>query len=88
MTASCSLEYPLTNECRNRSSRKDKGASSGWARSICYPLVKMYRCTSVKGACQSAREVSAMFEHACNLGLKGIVSKHEDRAYRSGRSPH
>jgi hypothetical protein len=24
----------------------------------------------------------AMFEHACRLGLEGIVSKHRDRAYR------
>ncbi len=28
----------------------------------------------------------AMFEHACKLGLEGIVSKHRDRLYRSGRS--
>jgi ATP-dependent DNA ligase len=28
----------------------------------------------------------AMFEHACKLGLEGIVSKHRDRAYRAGRS--
>ena len=27
-----------------------------------------------------------MFEHACKLGLEGIVSKHRDRAYRAGRS--
>jgi bifunctional non-homologous end joining protein LigD len=29
-----------------------------------------------------------MFEHACKLGLEGIVSQHGDRAYRAGRSPH
>jgi bifunctional non-homologous end joining protein LigD len=29
-----------------------------------------------------------MFEHACKLGLEGIVSKHRDRAYRAGPSPH
>ena len=29
---------------------------------------------------------AAMFDHACKLGLEGIVSKHRDRAYRAGRS--
>jgi bifunctional non-homologous end joining protein LigD len=29
-----------------------------------------------------------MFEHACKLGLEGIVSKHRDRSYRAGRSRH
>jgi bifunctional non-homologous end joining protein LigD len=28
-----------------------------------------------------------VFAHACKLGLKGIVSKRKDSAYRSGRSP-
>jgi bifunctional non-homologous end joining protein LigD len=26
-----------------------------------------------------------MFEHACKLGLEGIVSKRRDAPYRSGR---
>ena len=26
--------------------------------------------------------------HACLMGLEGLVSKHKDRPYRSGRSPH
>ena len=30
----------------------------------------------------------AMFEHACQLGLEGIVSKHRDRAYSAGRCSH
>ncbi len=30
----------------------------------------------------------AMFEHACKLGLEGIVSKHRDRTYRAGRCAH
>jgi hypothetical protein len=29
-----------------------------------------------------------VFEHACRLGLEGIVSKRKDSQYRSGRSPH
>ena len=29
-------------------------------------------------------EGAAMFEHACRLGLEGIVSKRQDRPYRSG----
>ncbi len=29
-----------------------------------------------------------MFEHACRMGLEGIVSKHRDRASRSGRCPY
>jgi ATP-dependent DNA ligase len=29
-----------------------------------------------------------MFEHACKLGLEGIVSKHRDRAYRAGPCAH
>jgi bifunctional non-homologous end joining protein LigD len=29
-----------------------------------------------------------VFEHACRLGLEGIVSKRRDSSYRSGRSPH
>jgi hypothetical protein len=28
-----------------------------------------------------------MFRHACALGLEGIVSKHRDAPYRSGRCP-
>jgi ATP-dependent DNA ligase len=28
-----------------------------------------------------------VFQHACKLGLEGIVSKRRDSAYRSGRSP-
>jgi hypothetical protein len=28
-----------------------------------------------------------LFQHACNLGLDGIVSKRRDSRYRSGRSP-
>jgi ATP-dependent DNA ligase len=28
-----------------------------------------------------------VFHHACKFGLEGIVSKHKDSAYRSGRSP-
>jgi ATP-dependent DNA ligase len=30
----------------------------------------------------------AMFEHACKLGLEGVVSKRRDRAYQGGRSKH
>jgi len=29
-----------------------------------------------------------VFEHACKLGLEGIVSKRKDSRYTSGRSPH
>jgi len=29
-----------------------------------------------------------LFRHACLLGLEGLVSKHKDRPYRAGRSPH
>jgi bifunctional non-homologous end joining protein LigD len=29
-----------------------------------------------------------VFEHACKLGLEGIVSKRRDSFYSSGRSPH
>ena len=28
-----------------------------------------------------------VFQQACKLGLEGIVSKHKDSRYRSGRSP-
>jgi bifunctional non-homologous end joining protein LigD len=31
-------------------------------------------------------EAELMFEHACKLGLEGIVSKRRDSRYRSGRS--
>jgi bifunctional non-homologous end joining protein LigD len=27
-----------------------------------------------------------VFDHACRLGLEGIVSKHREHPYRSGRS--
>jgi ATP-dependent DNA ligase len=30
----------------------------------------------------------AMFEHACKLGLEGIVSKHRYRGYRAGPCAH
>jgi hypothetical protein len=36
------------------------------------------RCRNCGGA--------EMYEHACRLGLEGIVSKHRDGRYRSGRS--
>jgi bifunctional non-homologous end joining protein LigD len=29
-----------------------------------------------------------LFRKACEFGLEGLVSKHRDRPYRSGRSPH
>jgi bifunctional non-homologous end joining protein LigD len=29
-----------------------------------------------------------VFQHACKLGLEGIVSKHKDSRYHSGRSRH
>jgi bifunctional non-homologous end joining protein LigD len=30
---------------------------------------------------------AAAFQHACRMGLEGIVAKRRDRPYRSGRSP-
>jgi hypothetical protein len=33
-------------------------------------------------------DVPIVFEHACRLGLEGIVSKRWDSGYRSDRSPH
>jgi bifunctional non-homologous end joining protein LigD len=32
-------------------------------------------------------EGATVFQHACKLGLEGIVSKRKDSAYRSGRCP-
>lgn len=29
-----------------------------------------------------------LFRHACLMGLEGVVSKHRDRLYRAGGSPH
>ena len=29
-----------------------------------------------------------LYRHACLMGLEGLVSKHKDRPYRAGRSPH
>lgn len=29
-----------------------------------------------------------LFRHSCLLGLEGLVSKHNDRAYRAGVSPN
>jgi bifunctional non-homologous end joining protein LigD len=29
-----------------------------------------------------------LFQQACKMGLEGIVSKHRDRSYKAGRSPH
>ncbi len=29
-----------------------------------------------------------LFRHACLMGLEGMVSKHRERPYRAGRSPH
>jgi type IV secretory pathway ATPase VirB11/archaellum biosynthesis ATPase len=29
-----------------------------------------------------------LFRAACDIGVEGIVSKHKDRPYRAGRSPH
>ena len=30
----------------------------------------------------------ALFKHACLMGLEGLVSKHRERAYRAGATPH
>jgi len=42
-------------------------------------------------ACCSSNDIEGdgptVFDHACKLGLEGIVSKRKDSAYRSGRSP-
>ena len=40
---------------------------------------------SRRGGCPDSDGV-AVFEHACKLGLEGIVSKRRDMRYRSGRS--
>jgi bifunctional non-homologous end joining protein LigD len=32
-------------------------------------------------------DAETVFRHVCKLGLKGIVSKRTDSAYRLGRSP-
>jgi ATP-dependent DNA ligase len=32
-------------------------------------------------------DAGALFDHACVMGLEGIVAKRRDRPYRSGRSP-
>jgi bifunctional non-homologous end joining protein LigD len=29
-----------------------------------------------------------LFRHACLMGREGLVSKHRERPYRAGRSPH
>jgi ATP-dependent DNA ligase len=29
-----------------------------------------------------------LFRAACRMGLEGLVSKHRERPYRAGRSPH
>ena len=29
-----------------------------------------------------------LFQHACLMGLEGLVSKHRERRYRAGRWPH
>jgi bifunctional non-homologous end joining protein LigD len=35
----------------------------------------------------STMTTALVFEHACKLGLEGIVSRRKDSRYRSGRSP-
>jgi bifunctional non-homologous end joining protein LigD len=35
-----------------------------------------------------SRNGPIVFEHACKLGLEGIVFQRRDSGYRSGRSPH
>ena len=32
-------------------------------------------------------KVLRLFNHACKLGLEGILAKRRDRPYKSGRSP-
>jgi bifunctional non-homologous end joining protein LigD len=52
------------------------------------------RLVSVLNDCQPALMLSehlegdgpTIFEHACRLGLEGIVSKRKDSRYQSGRS--
>ena len=43
---------------------------------------------SLKQAAAHIHFEARSFRHACLMGLEGLVSKHRDRPYRSGRSPH
>jgi ATP-dependent DNA ligase len=39
------------------------------------------------GANHHEQDGPLVFQHACKIGLEGIVSKRRDSRYRSGRSP-
>jgi hypothetical protein len=46
------------------------------------PLAAVSRCNNE----ECGKREEAVFQHACRMGLEGIVSKRKDSAYRSGRS--
>jgi bifunctional non-homologous end joining protein LigD len=54
-------------------------------------LVRLLRTASADGIRLSdhldGQDGATVFQHACKLGLEGIVAKRRDRPYRSGRSP-
>jgi ATP-dependent DNA ligase len=53
--------------------------------------LKSLLARAVSGLCLNehlTEDGPTVFLHACKMGLEGIVSKHKDSRYSSGRSPH
>jgi bifunctional non-homologous end joining protein LigD len=49
-------------------------------------LAKLLRGDGIYLSEHIAEDGAVVFEHACRMGLEGIVSKRRDLPYRSGRS--
>ena len=66
-------------DLRARTADRPQGEA---ARSAARPSTSTGRCAS---ASISAEPGKVMLEHACRMGLEGVVSKRADAPYRSGR---
>ncbi len=58
-------------------------AAVRWARSF----IRSTEQREILFDLENARRDILVFNHACKLGLEGIVSKRKGSRYRSGRSP-
>jgi ATP-dependent DNA ligase len=73
----CARWRPWT-KCENNARRNLAGRLSGKGRAARRPTRK---------TAPASREGAVVFQHACKMGLEGIVSKRLGSRYRSGRSP-
>ena len=67
--------------------RLGQGEEPGRAGSVC-PVLRIEVLRGIRlSEHLDGTDGETVFQHACRMGLEGIVAKRRDRPYRSGRSP-